>query len=82
MKLEFSAGLHETESELLLGDSGKMHEAESDIQEEPHEIKSEILEITHEAKSEFFWTAEMAAALAEWAAKILLEGLRQVAGFR
>lgn len=54
MKLEFSEGLHETESELLLGDGGKMHEAESDIQEEPHEIKSEILEITHEAKSGFF----------------------------
>lgn len=74
MKLEFSEGLHETESELLLGDSGKMHEAESDIQEEPHEIKSEILEITHEAKSEFLWTAEMSAALAEF----LLEGLRRV----
>lgn len=70
--------MHETESELLLGDSGKMHEAESDIQEEPHEIKSEILEIMHEAKSEFFWTAEMAAALA----KFLLEGLRRVARAR
>lgn len=82
MKLEFSEGLHETESELLLGDSGKMHEAESDIQEEPHEIKSEILEIAHEAKSESLWTAEKLAALAEWAAEILLKGLRQVAGFR
>lgn len=78
IKLEFSEGLHETESELLLGDSGKMHEAESDIQEEPHETKSEILEVTHEVRSEFLWTA----ALAEMAAKILLEGLRQVAGFR
>lgn len=58
-----------------MGDSGKMHEAESDIQEEPHEIKSEILEITHETKSEFLWAAEMSA-------EILLEGLRQVAGFR